>query len=114
MLFSGRHKSGQLDLEAVEMAVRAAVHQAGAAPLSELLQFPEPSADQRNLPRSCGHQSHYRGLHSKPVLTCASGSIGKDGERQPKRKRHLKERPRYAGTGRGRALGRKSHGRRSK
>ena len=30
MLFSGRHKSGQLDLEAVEMAVRAAVHQATA------------------------------------------------------------------------------------
>src|ERR1022692_3512824 len=37
--------------------------------LTELLQFAEPSADQRILPCSCGHQSHYRELRSKPVLT---------------------------------------------
>ena len=44
------------------------MHQAGAAALSELLQFPAPariSAD----PCSCGQQAHYRELRSKPVLT---------------------------------------------
>lgn len=51
------------------MAVRSAVHHAGAAVLSQLLQFSEPAAGQRNLPCSCGHQAHYRGLRSKPVLT---------------------------------------------
>ena len=32
------------------MAVRSAVHQAGAAALTELLQFPVPAADQRIIP----------------------------------------------------------------
>lgn len=51
------------------MAVRSAMHHAGAAALSELLQFAAPAADQRSLPCSCGHQAHYRELRSKPVLT---------------------------------------------
>jgi uncharacterized protein UPF0236 len=58
-----------VDLEAIEMAVRSAMHQAGAATLTELLQFPVPEADQRNIPCACGHQAHYRELRSKPVLT---------------------------------------------
>jgi hypothetical protein len=29
-IFNGRRKTGRLDLEAVEMAVRSAMHQAGA------------------------------------------------------------------------------------
>jgi len=45
------------------------MHQAGAAALTELLQFPAPAADQRILPCSCGHQAHYQELRSKPVLT---------------------------------------------
>jgi len=45
------------------------MHQAGAAALTELLQFPVPEADQRNIPCACGHQAHYRELRSKPVLT---------------------------------------------
>jgi len=51
------------------MAVRSAMHQAGAAALTELLQFPAPAADQRAIPCSCGHPAHYRELRSKPVLT---------------------------------------------
>jgi hypothetical protein len=51
------------------MAVRSAMHHAGAAALTELLQFPAPEADQRQLPCPCGHQAHYRELRSKPVLT---------------------------------------------
>ena len=69
MIFNGRHKTGHLDLEAIEMAVRSAMHQAGAAALAELLQFPAPADDQRSLPCSCGHQAQYRELRSKPLLT---------------------------------------------
>ncbi len=45
------------------------MHQAGAAALTELLQFPAPAVGQRTIPCSCGHQAHYRELRSKPVLT---------------------------------------------
>jgi len=69
VIFHGRRKAGRLDLEAIEMAVRSAMHQAGAAALTELLQFPVPAPDQRRLPCSCGHPAHYRELRSKPVLT---------------------------------------------
>jgi len=51
------------------MAVRSAMHQAGAAALTELLQFAAPPASQRTIPCSCGQQAHYRELRSKPVLT---------------------------------------------
>ena len=69
VIFAGRRKSGRLDLEAIEMAVRSALHHAGAAALTELLQFPAPAADQRQLPCACGHLARYRGLRSKPLLT---------------------------------------------
>ena len=68
-MFSGRRKTGRLDLEAIETAVRSAMHQAGASALTELLQFAAPDAGQRTVPCSCGHQAHYRELRSKPVLT---------------------------------------------
>ena len=51
------------------MAVRSAMPQAGAAALTELLQFPAPGADQRTIPCSCGHPARYQELRSKPVLT---------------------------------------------
>ena len=57
------------DLEAVEMAVRSALHRAGAATLSRLLQFTAPAANQRTLPCPCGHQAHYRELRTKTILT---------------------------------------------
>ena len=69
VIFNGRHKTGRLDLEAIEMAVRSALHHAGAAALTELLRFPAPVADQRTIPCSCGHQALYRELRSKPLLT---------------------------------------------
>lgn len=68
-IFTGRRKTGRLDLEAIEMAVRSAMHHAGATALTELLQFPTPAGDHRRLPCSCGQQAHYRELRSKPVLT---------------------------------------------
>jgi len=56
-------------LEAVEMALRAALHRAGAAALSQLLRFPEPAAGQRTLPCPCGSQARYRELRSRRILT---------------------------------------------
>ena len=49
------------------MAVRSAMHRAGAA-LGELLRFPPPPADRRTLPCVCGQQAHYKDLRSKPIL----------------------------------------------
>jgi len=51
------------------MVVRSAMHQAGATALTKLLQFADPSPDQRTVLCSCGHSAHYRELRSKPVLT---------------------------------------------
>lgn len=58
-----------MDLEAVEMAVRSSVHQAGAAVLDQLLQFGPPSPEHRQLPCSCGYAARYVELRAKPVLT---------------------------------------------
>jgi hypothetical protein len=69
VIFNGRRKTGHLDLEAIEMAVRSAMHQAGATALSKLLQLPAPADDRRTVPCSCGHRAVFRELRSKPVLT---------------------------------------------
>jgi hypothetical protein len=68
-VFEDRRKTGRLDLEATEMAMRSALHRAGAAAMSQLLEFPVPGEAERTRPCSCGQQAHYRGLHSKAVLT---------------------------------------------
>ena len=74
MIFNGRRKTGRLDLEAIEMAVRSAMHRAGATALTELLRFPVPTSDQRTLACACGHQARYRALRSKPLLTAVGMS----------------------------------------
>ena len=74
MVFQARHKTGRVDLEALETAVRSAMHRAGAAALSELLVFPAPSAELRSIPCSCGDEAHYRELRGKPLLT-AVGAV---------------------------------------
>jgi hypothetical protein len=68
-IFRQREKTGGLDLEAVEMAVRSAMQQAGATALTQLLQFDPPGPNERQWPCSCGHTAKYFGLRSKPVLT---------------------------------------------
>ena len=67
MIFTARHKTGALDLEAVEMALRAALQQAGAAGLSRLLRQESPA--EPYLPCSCGGQARYKGMRTKPLLT---------------------------------------------
>jgi hypothetical protein len=54
--------------------VRSAMHRAGAAALTELLQFPAPDADHQTVACGCGRQAHYRELRAKPVLT-AVGTV---------------------------------------
>ena len=74
MVFQSRRKTGRVDLEALETLLRSAMHRAGAAALSELLQFPAPTAQQRSIPCGCGRQAHYRELRTKPLLT-AVGTV---------------------------------------
>jgi hypothetical protein len=68
-VFAQRRKDGRTDLEAVESALRAALHQAGAAALTELRQFEAPAAEQRQLPCGCGHHAQYQEIRCKPILT---------------------------------------------
>ena len=56
-------------MEAIETAVRAAMHHAGSAVLSQLLRFSAPSAEHRRVACGCGGEALYRDLRSKPVLT---------------------------------------------
>jgi len=74
LVFTERNKTGQTDLEALEMAFRSALHQAGAAALTQLLRFAEPAADQREIPCGCGQKARYRELRTRPVLT-ALGTV---------------------------------------
>jgi hypothetical protein len=53
----------------VEIALRAALHQAGTAALSQLLRFPEPAEEQRIIACPCGQQARYRELRSRRILT---------------------------------------------
>ena len=74
VVFQDRRKRGRLDLEATEMAVRSALHRAGAAALSQLLHFPAPSDEQRTVACPCGQQACYHQLRTKPVRT-AVGAV---------------------------------------
>lgn len=51
------------------MALRDAMHQAGAAALTQLLRCEPPGPDQRERPCSCGHNARYRQMRSRHVLT---------------------------------------------
>ncbi len=68
ILLAGRQPR-TLDLEAVEMGLRSALHQAGAGALAQLLEVPVPGADQRSRPCVCGAQARYRELRSRSVQT---------------------------------------------
>ena len=69
VLFRGRRKTGQMDLEASEIMIRSAMHRVGAVGITQLLQFPAPPAEQRTVLCSCGHTARYQELRSKSVLT---------------------------------------------
>ncbi len=68
-IFAEHRKTGRTDLEAMEMALRAALHQGGGSALSARLQYEEPDQDHRPLPCPCGHTAPYVGLRAKTVVT---------------------------------------------
>jgi hypothetical protein len=69
LIFQEQHRTGKLDLEALEMALRAAMHRAGAAALSQLLRGHPPSPEEREIPCPCGQKARYREMRSRSVLT---------------------------------------------
>ncbi len=56
------------------MAMRAAMHQAGAAALSQLLRCQPPGREEREIPCPCGQKARYREMRSRRLLT-AVGEI---------------------------------------
>ena len=68
-IFADRHKTGSLDLEAAEMAIRSTVHQTGADAVTELLRLSPPGDDHRSIPCTCGRVARYEEMRSRPILT---------------------------------------------
>ena len=69
MIFAERRKTGRLDLEAGEMALRSGLHRGGASALTELLRFAAPDPQQPARLCPCGRTATSRGLRSRPLLT---------------------------------------------
>jgi hypothetical protein len=69
LIFQDQSKTGQFDLEAVEMAIRAAMHRAGAAALGQLLRGHPPGPEDREIPCPCGRKARYREMRTRHVLT---------------------------------------------
>ena len=68
-VFSEQHQTGRLDLEAIEIAARSALHQAGAQALAQLLQRAGPEEDHRTVACPCGQPARYREQRPKSILT---------------------------------------------
>src|SRR5260370_42160291 len=66
VIFTARRKTDALALEAVEMALRAALQQAGAAGLGHLLRPDAPA--EAHVPYSCGGQARCKGRGTNPPL----------------------------------------------
>lgn len=67
VIFTGWRKSGHLDLEAVERAVRGAMHRAGAVAVGHLLsQEPSPA---KRVACGCGGQARWHSTRPKRLLT---------------------------------------------
>jgi hypothetical protein len=73
VVFTGLRKNGHFDLEAVEMATRAAAHQLGAKMLEQLLKAPAVFAHE--VPCPCGGRARYHQMRPKHLVT-ALGRIG--------------------------------------
>ena len=61
------------------MDLRTTLHQAGAVALEQLLEYPEPAEEQRQLPCPCGHTARYLDLRDKTLMTV----LGKARLRRP-------------------------------
>ncbi len=66
-IFPEQRKTGDLDLEAVELALRTAIHAAGVTGLTELLRQPGPVPT--GVPCACGGHARYKDVRLRPILT---------------------------------------------
>jgi hypothetical protein len=69
VVFRDRKATGRLDLESIETAIRAAMHQAGAVALTQLLQFEQPDSDHFEVPCLCGHTARFKEMRTKSFLS---------------------------------------------
>jgi hypothetical protein len=67
VVFTGWRKSGSMDLQAVEMALRAALPRAGTAALGQLLSMPAEAAEPVACP--CGQTARHHDTRPKQLLT---------------------------------------------
>jgi hypothetical protein len=67
VIFTGWHKTGTMDLEAVEMTVRDAMHHAGATAVGRLLSVHAGAA--ARVPCLCGAEAHLHSIRPKQLLT---------------------------------------------
>lgn len=67
VVFAGWHKTGRIDLEAVETLIRESMHAAGAKTIERLLAV--PVVRQTGVACACGHQARYHERRRKQVLT---------------------------------------------
>jgi hypothetical protein len=67
VIFTGLRKSGRFDLEAVEMATRAAAHHLGASLLEQLLSA--PSICEPNVSCGCGQRARFHEVRPKQLIT---------------------------------------------
>ena len=68
VIFAADRKAEGMDLEAVEMAARDALHRAGAAVLTQLLER-EQSPTTTQVPCACGQSAQYHDVRSKQIVT---------------------------------------------
>jgi hypothetical protein len=69
LVFEDQRNTGRLDPEAVEMAMRAAMHRAGASALGQLPRDDAPGPDEREAPCPRGHKASYREMCARRVPT---------------------------------------------
>jgi hypothetical protein len=67
VVFTGWRKTGHIDLEAVEMAVRRSMHRAGAAAVSRLLSDTSRQPQRRSC--CCGGEAPFHSIRPKSLLT---------------------------------------------
>ncbi len=67
LILAERDRTGRLDLEQVEIGLRAALHRGGAAGLSHLLDQLPP--EQRKRPCSCGQTARYIAMRTRRIVT---------------------------------------------
>ena len=66
-IFAEQRKTCDLDIEAVEWALRTALHAAGAAGVTELRS--QPGSVPTSVPCACGGHARYKDMRLKPLLT---------------------------------------------